>query len=97
MPLGLRDLLRIAWRGEYMVNPSGLRRLLEKHIGYQRLEGAAVPMPVVATDRALGSEVLLSSGSVVDAVLASTAIPGVFQPVRIDGRELIDGGVARVC
>jgi NTE family protein len=94
MPLGLRDLLRIAWRREYMVDPSGLRRLLEKHIGYQRLEEAAVPMHVVATDRALGSEVLLSSGPVVDAVLASTAIPGVFPPVRIDGRELIDGGVA---
>ena len=36
---------------------------------------------------------LISSGAVVDAVLASTAIPGVFPPVRVDGRELIDGGV----
>jgi NTE family protein len=94
MPLGLRDLLRIAWRRDHMVDPSGLRRLLEKHLAYRRLEDAAVPVHVVATDRALGSEVLLSAGPVVDAVLASTAIPGVFPPVRIDGRELIDGGVA---
>ena len=42
----------------------------------------------------LGREVLLSAGPAVDAVLASTAIPGVFPPVRIGGRELIDGGVA---
>jgi NTE family protein len=94
MPLGLRDLLRIAWRRDHMVDPGGLRRLLEKHLGYPRIEDAAVPLHVVATDRLLGSEVLLSRGPVVDAVLASTAIPGVFPPVTIDGRELIDGGVA---
>jgi NTE family protein len=94
MPLGLRDLLRIAWRRDHMIDPSGLRRLLDKHLGYQRLEDAAVRLHVVATDRLLGSEVLLSQGPLVDAVLASTAIPGVFPPVRIDGRELIDGGVA---
>jgi NTE family protein len=94
MPLGLRDLLRIAWRRDHMVDPSGLRRLLEKHLAYRRLEDAVVPVHVVATDRALGSEVVLSAGPVIDAVLASTAIPGVFPPVVIDGRELIDGGVA---
>lgn len=94
MPLGWRDLLRIALRRDYMVDPSGLRRLLERHLGYRRLEDAAVPVHVVATDRLLGAEVVISSGPVVDAVLASTAIPGVFPPVTIDGRELIDGGVA---
>jgi NTE family protein len=77
-----------------MVDPSGLRRLLERHLGCKRLEEAAVPVHVVATDRLLGTEVVISAGPVVDAVLASAAIPGVFPPVTIDGRELIDGGVA---
>lgn len=94
MPLGLRDLWRIAWRRDHMVDPSGLRHLLERHLGYRRLEEAQVPMHVVATDRLLGTEVVISAGPVVDAVLASTAIPGVFPPVVIGGRELIDGGVA---
>jgi NTE family protein len=94
MPLGLRDLLRIALRRAYLVEPAGLRRLLENHLPYRRLEDAQVPMYVVATDMLLGHEVVLASGSAVDAVLASTAIPGVFPPVRIDGRDLIDGGVA---
>jgi NTE family protein len=94
MPLRLGDLLRIALRRDYVVDPSGLRRLLESHLPYRRLEDAALPVHVVATDMQLGHEVVLSSGSVVDAVLASTAIPGVFPPVRVDGRDLIDGGVA---
>lgn len=94
MPMRFSDLLRIALRRDYLVDPSGLRRLLEKHLPYRLLEHAAIPMHVVATDMLLGREVLISRGSVVDAVLASTAIPGVFPPVRIGERDLIDGGVA---
>jgi len=60
---------------------------------YERLEQAAIPIHVVATDLITGDEVLISSGSAVDAVLASAAIPGVFPTVLIDGRELFDGGV----
>ncbi len=94
MPMRLSDLFRIAMRRDYLVDPSGLRRLLEKHLPYRLLEEAPIAMHVVATDMVLGQEVLLSAGPVVDAVLASTAIPGVFPPVLIDGRSLIDGGVS---
>ena len=94
MPMRLSDLFRIVLRRDYLVDPSGLRRLLEKHLPYPLLEQAPIPMHVVATDMVLGKEVLISSGSTVEAVLASTAIPGVFPPVLIGGRSLIDGGVA---
>jgi NTE family protein len=63
-------------------------------IGFDRLEEAAVPLHVVATDLVTGEAVVLSTGDAVDALLASAAIPGVFPPVEIDGRRLIDGGVA---
>jgi len=94
MPMRLRDLLRIATRRAHLVDPSALRRLLERHLPYRLLEQATIPMHAVATDMVLGVERLLSAGPVVDAVMASTAIPGVFPPVRIDERDLIDGGVA---
>jgi len=94
MPMRVSDLFRIAMRRDYLVDPSGLRRLLEKHLPYRLLEEAPIAMHVVATDMLLGQEVLLSAGPVVDAVLASTAIPGVFPPVLIGGRSLIDGGVS---
>jgi NTE family protein len=49
---------------------------------------------VIATDVLRGEEVRLSEGPLIDAVMASAAIPGVLPPVEWDGRPLIDGGVA---
>jgi NTE family protein len=75
--------------------PNGaLRRLIRDHITFDRLEDAAIPLHVVTTDVRSGEEVVLSTGDPVDAILASAAIPAVFPSVRIDGRDLIDGGVA---
>ena len=70
-----------------------LRRLVARNLLHERLEDLPIPLHVVACDVLTGSEVLLSHGSLVDAVLASAAIPGVLPPVECDGRLLIDGGV----
>ena len=93
-PLSLRQVLGMLWRRDYLVEPHGLRRLLEMHLPYERLEQAQIPIHIVATELITGDEVLLSSGLAVEAVLASTAIPGIFPTVSIDGRELVDGGVS---
>ena len=79
---------------EHLVDASGLQRLLTRHFAQTLLEAATLPLHVVATDMRTGAEVVLSSGAIVPAVLASAAIPGVFPPVRIGDRLLIDGGVA---
>jgi len=93
-PLDLRSLLGLLARRAHLVDSKGLRRLLERHLPYVQLEDAAIPIHIVASDMVTGEEVLLSSGSTVDAVLASAAIPGVFPPVSLNGRLLVDGGVA---
>lgn len=76
------------------IDPCGLRRLVEQHLPYQTIEQAALPLHLVATDLLGGGTVRLSVGPVVDAVLASCAIPAAFPPVRIGERYLIDGAVA---
>lgn len=55
--------------------------------------GLRIPLRLLATDLATGGEVVLDSGDLVDAVMASCALPGVFPPVTISGRDLIDGGL----
>jgi NTE family protein len=87
---GLRGFLG---RSSYLVPSSGLRRILEDNVRIDRLEDAAVPLHVIATDVLTGQDVRLSTGAAVDAVLASASIPAIFPPVTIDGRELVDGGL----
>lgn len=88
---GLRAL---AGRAGHLVGNDKFRRLLETHLAYADVGAAAWPLRVVATDVQTGDEVVLSGGPVVDAVLASAAVPGVFPPVRLGGRFLMDGAVA---
>ncbi|WP_430390790.1 patatin-like phospholipase family protein [Dyella sp. 20L07] len=92
-PLNWCSMLGVLRRRDYLVDPTGLRALLERHLAYRRLEDAAMPVHIVASDMLRGDEVLISAGPVVEAVLASAAIPGVFPPVKIAGRLLVDGGV----
>lgn len=81
-------------RANHFISSYNLRTILEKHIPYDRLEQAHVPIHVVATDLKSGRAAVLSSGPAVPALLASTAIPGVFPPVTLGRHEYVDGGVA---
>jgi NTE family protein len=93
-PAGSLNTLRgLLGRANYLSTGVGIRRLLLAHLRLERLEHAAIPLHVVATDVLRGHDVVLSTGDATEAVLASTAIPGVLPPVRIDGRDLMDGGV----
>ncbi len=78
----------------YLVDPTRLRHLLERHLPHRDLDQTAIPLHVVATDILTGTEVVLSSGRAIEAVLASAAIPAVFPPVELEGRYLADGGIA---
>ena len=93
-PFSFANLFGLLTGRDHVCGHDGLRKLLQKHLPYRTLEEAAIPIHVVASDLASGDEVLLSSGAAVEAVLASAAIPGVFPPVDIGGRLLVDGGVA---
>ena len=89
----LTGLFGFLGRSDHLVNASGLERLLRRHLPFERLEDAPIPLHVVATEVTTGLEVTLTRGDAVQAIVASAAIPGVYPPVRIDGRDLMDGGV----
>ena len=76
-----------------MLGGRAVTRQLRQHFGHDRLQDLFLPVAIVAADLVTGQEVSITQGPVVEAVLASIAIPGVFPPVRKDGMILVDGGV----
>lgn len=102
----LRDLaVNLDWNRlrqffwEISLSRSGLtdgKRLLEETanlLGASAFEELGLPMRAVATDLATGGEVVLAAGDLLQALRASISIPGLFSPVRLDGRLLVDGGL----
>jgi NTE family protein len=74
---------------------SGLKvfKALQDNFAFENFSDLNKPFAAVATDLYSGREVDFLQGSVIDAVRASCAIPGLFPPVCIDNRWLVDGGV----
>jgi NTE family protein len=66
---------------------------ITKHIGANNFSDLRIPFATVACDIMNGKRVVLNQGEVAPAVRASAAFPGLFSPVTLDGRMLIDGGV----
>lgn len=91
---------RAAWarmfvRGNRLYESSGLKSLISAHLGADTtIEQAEIPLGIIATDLETGAERVFTTGSLVDALLASAAMPGVYPPVEIEGRLYTDGGVA---
>jgi NTE family protein len=87
-------LIGITGRRNYLIPNGPLSSLIAAQLEFDRLEHSPISLHVVAVDLFTGRERRLASGPALEAVLASTAIPGVFPPVEWEDTELIDGGVA---
>ncbi len=94
-PRRLRVLIggALGRRNHFFPN-DGVRALIEDKLATGRIEDLPTAVGIVVCDLLSGEEELLESGSIIDAALASSAIPGVFPPVAINGRPAVDGGVA---
>jgi len=88
---GWSRLVRIAIGRRGAVSGESMERLVEDAIGYREFGTLKIPFSAIASDLRTGEKVVLQTGSVGRAVHASSAIPGVFVPVSIDGKLLADG------
>jgi NTE family protein len=70
-----------------------LERLLDRLLGVQRFEDLGLPFAAIAVDITTGEEVVLRTGPLAPAIRASCSVPGIFAPVVIDERLLVDGGL----
>jgi len=70
-----------------------LRELTEATANITDFDDLPIPFRAVASDIATGDAVVLGSGDLTEALRASMSVPGIFAPVVIDGRTLVDGGL----
>jgi len=91
--LRFRDIAR--WRVSRLGLASNQRlaELMERVFGSRQFEDLKIPLAVVATDLSTGEPVVFTQGNLVDAIRASCAFPGLFEPVEIGTRCLADGGL----
>lgn len=94
---GRRELLKLADRlptRHGLFSGRRLRAALAESLGSQStFEDLGIPLAITAVDLTSGREVVLRTGSVVEAVRASVSVPGIYAPVERDGCRLVDGGV----
>jgi NTE family protein len=101
LPRMRRQLAELRWReisaptlasGGLFSNRE-LGALVREELGEARIEDAPIPLAIVATDIVTGEKVVFRDGPVAEAVMASACIPGVYVPVEVGGRMLVDGAL----
>ncbi len=92
-PRKIFGLLDFNLAGNGLITGQRLCERLDRHLGEKRIEELPTRFVAVATEIGTGHEHWLSSGKLVEAVRASYALPGVFKPVKVNGRWMFDGAL----
>jgi NTE family protein len=86
-------LINLEITKKWLVDGEKIRALLEMVVGEKSFSDLCLPYLAVVTDLRTGEEIWLKEGKLSDALLASSAIPGIFPPLEKEGWLLVDGGV----
>jgi len=99
MELRLQDIdqgslfSRMHGDGPSLLGFTGVTAILSELLGERTFDDLHLPLAITATDITTGLPVVIKSGKLIDAVLATSAVPGVFPPKNMDGHVLVDGAV----
>ena len=92
-PLGPAGLLRGGFLAPGLLRGEKFRRLMERHLPVNDFSQCRIPVYLEATNLTRGTQDLLSSGDLARSVVASSAYPGLFAPVELNGCFYWDGGL----
>ena len=93
-PLTWRTLFGFMRRRDFLLASDGVCQLVDRHLPYRNLQDAKISVHIVTTDILTGKTVVLSRGPAAQAILASTAIPAAFAPVKFETKYLADGALS---
>ncbi|MCC2098643.1 MAG: patatin-like phospholipase family protein [Hyphomicrobiales bacterium] len=87
------SLMDLTFSGAGLVAGGRLKSRLDKELGGQQIEDLGIAFTAVATEMGTGHEIWLDRGGLSEAIRASFALPGIFEPMKINGRWLFDGAL----
>ncbi len=93
IPLTWRKVSRFSASSLGLLSNESIGDILDDELGPRHIEDAQIPLAIITADVHSGEIVVLKEGPLADAVRASTAIPGIYAPVRVGDRVLVDGGI----
>ena len=91
--LNLSKIINFTLERGGLFSTNAIREMIRRDLGDCRIEDANIPLAICATDIETGEQLIFRKGNLADAVCASMAVPGLFVPVEVDGRILVDGGL----
>jgi len=91
--LNLSKIINFTFERGGLFSTDNIRDMIHRDLGDCRIEDADIPLAICATDIETGEQLIFREGNLADAVCASMAVPGLFVPVEVDGRILVDGGL----
>ena len=87
------DFMKISIPKSGFFKTKGFINFLEESIPYKNIEDLKIPMRIVSTDFDHGKSVVFTEGKLSERVMASSCVPIVFEPMKIDGIHYVDGGL----
>jgi len=87
------DYVRVRLPGTGLLRMTGLKENLTRHLGVKKIEELEIPLYIAATNINRGEITYFRSGNILERVMASAAIPVLFDPVTIEGELYADGGI----
>ena len=91
--LNFTSVIGLSLQKRGLFSTRSMEQMIIKDLGDVNIEDAVIPLAICASDISTGEQVILTHGNLAKAVCASTAVPGVFVPVKIDNKTLVDGGI----
>jgi len=91
--LSFTSLIGLSIPKKGIFSTKSIKDMILNDLGDVNIEDADIPLAICTSDIMSGEQVVFRKGSLADAVCASVAVPGIFIPVEINGRTLVDGGI----
>ena len=76
-----------------LISGNNIKKFIYEIVGNKSFSDTKIPLKIIATDLESGEEVILSEGKLIDAIMASISIPGIFPPVKYKNSLLVDGAL----